>query len=143
MPIAQRSFGSWDHRLHDAKSISRARANNQQAGSAARSRVSSSLLCAVACQVVCFAMASPHTVKVMTLYRRSLKCMMNWAIDSKVISKEHIRIRKLFEKNRHGDGPALLIQGEKTLKEYTHPDPHISAAPKQNPSVAFERRPEH
>ncbi|QDZ19937.1 subunit 9 of NADH:ubiquinone oxidoreductase [Chloropicon primus] len=70
-----------------------------------------------------------HRVRVMRLYRHSLKQMMSWAIQRSLIYEEFKNIRSQFEANANvptlGEATRLVEAGEKFLAEKTHPDPYI------------------
>jgi len=70
-----------------------------------------------------------HRVRVMRLYRHSLKQMMSWAIQKSLIYEEFKNIRSQFEANKNvptlGEATRLVEAGEKYLEEKSHPDPYI------------------
>jgi NADH dehydrogenase (ubiquinone) 1 beta subcomplex subunit 9 len=70
-----------------------------------------------------------HRVRVMRLYRHSLKQMASWAVQKSLIFEEFVNIRNQFEANRDvptlGEATRLVEAGEKYLADKAHPDPYI------------------
>ncbi|KAG7284096.1 hypothetical protein NEMBOFW57_010457 [Staphylotrichum longicolle] len=56
----------------------------------------------------------------LSLYRRSLKLALDWAVHRYLWRGQALYIRSLFEKNRD----ALLKETEKLLEKWKHPDPY-------------------
>ncbi|KAK4497390.1 hypothetical protein PRZ48_011841 [Zasmidium cellare] len=65
---------------------------------------------------------------VLSLYRRSLKLALDWAVHRYVWRGQALYIRGLFEANKHVTQPrqqrALLEQTEELLEKWKHPDPY-------------------
>ncbi|CCC09420.1 hypothetical protein SMACR_08325 [Sordaria macrospora] len=64
---------------------------------------------------------------VLSLYRRSLKLSLDWAVNRQLWRGQALYIRSLFEKNRDVHDPrhlrVLLKETEKLLDHWKHPDP--------------------
>ncbi|KAI7774134.1 hypothetical protein LA080_009248 [Diaporthe eres] len=64
----------------------------------------------------------------LSLYRRSLKLALDWAVHRHLWRGQAIYIRSLFEANRNITEPrqqrALLKETEKILDSWKHPDPY-------------------
>ncbi|CZT23402.1 related to NADH2 dehydrogenase (ubiquinone) chain CI-B22 [Ramularia collo-cygni] len=71
-------------------------------------------------------MASKSTI--LSLYRRSLKLSLDWAVHRYVWRGQAMYIRGLFEANKHVTEPrrqkVLLEQTEELLQKWKHPDPY-------------------
>ncbi|XP_044715462.1 complex 1 protein (LYR family) domain-containing protein [Hirsutella rhossiliensis] len=65
----------------------------------------------------------------LSLYRRSLKLALDWAVQRQLWRGQALYIRSLFEANRNVSDPrqqrALLSETEKLLDSWKHPDPYI------------------
>ncbi|KAG6018001.1 hypothetical protein E4U43_007918 [Claviceps pusilla] len=70
----------------------------------------------------------------LSLYRRSLKLALDWAVQRQLWRGQAVYIRSLFEANRNVTdsrqqrltfGQALLNETEKLLDTWKHPDPYI------------------
>ncbi|KAF5647413.1 NADH dehydrogenase (ubiquinone) 1 beta subcomplex 9 [Fusarium sp. NRRL 52700] len=63
-----------------------------------------------------------------SLYRRSLKLALDWAVHRHLWRGQAMYIRSLFEANRNVTDPrhqrALLTETEKLLESWKHPDPY-------------------
>ncbi|KFA61363.1 hypothetical protein S40285_05883 [Stachybotrys chlorohalonatus IBT 40285] len=66
----------------------------------------------------------------LSLYRRSLKLALDWAVHRHLWRGQALYIRSLFEANRNVTNPrhqrALLAETEKLLDSWKHPDPYIA-----------------
>ncbi|OAA49514.1 NADH dehydrogenase 1 beta subcomplex subunit 9 [Metarhizium rileyi] len=64
-----------------------------------------------------------------SLYRRSLKLALDWAVQRQLWRGQALYIRSLFEANRNISDTrqqrALLSETEKLLDTWKHPDPYI------------------
>ncbi|KAI1105380.1 hypothetical protein F4804DRAFT_304223 [Jackrogersella minutella] len=64
----------------------------------------------------------------LSLYRRSLKLALDWAVHRSLWRGQALYIRSLFEANRNvmdvKKQRALLSETEKLLETWKHPDPH-------------------
>ncbi|CAJ0551583.1 hypothetical protein HG530_015478 [Fusarium avenaceum] len=64
----------------------------------------------------------------LSLYRRSLKLALDWAVHRHLWRGQALYIRSLFEANRNVTDPrhqrALLSETEKLLESWKHPDPY-------------------
>ncbi|KAK6705616.1 hypothetical protein SNK03_009468 [Fusarium graminearum] len=64
----------------------------------------------------------------LSLYRRSLKLALDWAVHRHLWRGQALYIRSLFEANRSVTDPrhqrALLTETEKLLESWKHPDPY-------------------
>ncbi|KAF4944351.1 hypothetical protein FSARC_14699 [Fusarium sarcochroum] len=64
----------------------------------------------------------------LSLYRRSLKLALDWAVHRHLWRGQALYIRSLFEANRNVTDPrhqrALLTETEKLLESWKHPDPY-------------------
>ncbi|RKU41732.1 hypothetical protein DL546_004882 [Coniochaeta pulveracea] len=64
----------------------------------------------------------------LSLYRRSLKLALDWAVHRYLWRGQALYIRSLFEANRNITDPrqqrALLKETEKLLEKWKHPDPY-------------------
>ncbi|KAH7157241.1 hypothetical protein EDB81DRAFT_789310 [Dactylonectria macrodidyma] len=75
---------------------------------------------------------TPHTMSTrpaaLSLYRRSLKLALDWAVHRHLWRGQALYIRSLFEANRNVTNPrqqrALLTETEKLLDSWKHPDPY-------------------
>eukprot|EP01137_Pigoraptor_chileana_P008727 Opistho-2@55970 len=69
-----------------------------------------------------------HQVRVMRLYRNSLKCIRDWAMVRPVYRQEALKLRVAFEENRgvtdFGKTDRIVARGEDMLKYFEHPDPY-------------------
>ncbi|KAI5466535.1 NADH dehydrogenase 1 beta subcomplex subunit 9 [Mariannaea sp. PMI_226] len=67
---------------------------------------------------------------VLSLYRRSLKLALDWAVHRHLWRGQALYIRSLFEANRNVTDPrqqrALLTETEKLLDSWKHPDPYTA-----------------
>jgi len=75
-------------------------------------------------------LAAEHTVRVMRLYRQSLRTCLNWVIRRDLFNEEARKIRAMFERNRSKDlaeGLKLVEAGEAKLASKRHPDPYTRA----------------
>ncbi|KAG6000731.1 hypothetical protein E4U21_005086 [Claviceps maximensis] len=65
----------------------------------------------------------------LSLYRRSLKLALDWAVQRQLWRGQALYIRSLFEANRSitdsRQQKALLYETEKLLDTWKHPDPYI------------------
>ncbi|EAW09135.1 NADH dehydrogenase [ubiquinone] 1 beta subcomplex subunit 9 [Aspergillus clavatus NRRL 1] len=65
---------------------------------------------------------------VASLYRRSLKLALDWAVHRQVWRGQAVYIRSLFEANKDIRDPrqqrVLLRETEKLLETWKHPDPY-------------------
>ncbi|KAK1251371.1 hypothetical protein MKX07_006850 [Trichoderma sp. CBMAI-0711] len=65
----------------------------------------------------------------LSLYRRSLKLALDWAVHRHLWRGQALYIRSLFEANRKVTDPrqqrALLAETEKLLESWKHPDPYV------------------
>ncbi|PWI72588.1 NADH dehydrogenase 1 beta subcomplex subunit 9 [Purpureocillium lilacinum] len=65
----------------------------------------------------------------LSLYRRSLRLALDWAVQRQLWRGQALYIRSLFEANRHVADPrqqrALLSETEKLLDSWKHPDPYV------------------
>jgi len=71
---------------------------------------------------------------VSSLYRRSLKLALDWAVHRYIWRGQAMYIRSLFEANKHIKDPrqqkALFQETEDLLEKWKHPDPyHAPTAP--------------
>merc|ERR1711934_1162398 len=77
------------------------------------------------------AVFSNHTQRVMTLYRRSLRTALNWAVDRRTYNRSADEIRSKFEAHRFEKDEKkigrLMDMCEQELKDKEHPDPYIVA----------------
>ncbi|CAN8104970.1 unnamed protein product [Discula destructiva] len=66
----------------------------------------------------------------LSLYRRSLKLALDWAVHRHLWRGQAIYIRSLFEANKNINDPrqqrALLKGTEKLLNTWKHPDPYTN-----------------
>ncbi|KAI0198689.1 hypothetical protein F4808DRAFT_435448 [Astrocystis sublimbata] len=72
---------------------------------------------------------SHHRKAALSLYRRSLKLALDWAVHRHLWRGQALYIRSLFEANRNiadvKKQRALLKETEKLLETWKHPDPYI------------------
>ncbi|KAL9062565.1 MAG: hypothetical protein Q9157_008813 [Trypethelium eluteriae] len=72
-------------------------------------------------------MATPRQ-HVLSLYRRSLKLALDWAVNRHIWRGQAMYLRSLFEANKHVNEPrqqrVLIEETEKLLEAYKHPDPY-------------------
>ncbi|KAI5857281.1 hypothetical protein GGS23DRAFT_588271 [Durotheca rogersii] len=65
---------------------------------------------------------------VLSLYRRSLKLALDWAVHRSLWRGQALYIRSLFEANRNitetKKQKVLLSEAEKLLETWKHPDPY-------------------
>ncbi|EYE96319.1 NADH dehydrogenase [ubiquinone] 1 beta subcomplex subunit 9 [Aspergillus ruber CBS 135680] len=65
---------------------------------------------------------------VVSLYRRSLKLALDWAVHRQIWRGQAVYIRSLFEANKDVRDPrqhkVLLRETEKLLDTWKHPDPY-------------------
>ncbi|KIN00970.1 hypothetical protein OIDMADRAFT_19044 [Oidiodendron maius Zn] len=65
---------------------------------------------------------------VLSLYRRSLKLALDWAVHRHLWRGQAMYIRSLFEKNKNVRDPrqqlALFKETEELLEKWKHPDPY-------------------
>ncbi len=70
-----------------------------------------------------------HKQYVTSLYRRSLKTALDWHVDRSMWRPIALSIRARFEANRNvaslQELRKILLDTEKELEEYRHPDPYI------------------
>ncbi|PKY07681.1 hypothetical protein P168DRAFT_300520 [Aspergillus campestris IBT 28561] len=63
-----------------------------------------------------------------SLYRRSLKLSLDWAVHRSIWRGQAVYIRSLFDANKHVRDPrqqkVLLRETEKLLETWKHPDPY-------------------
>ncbi|KAJ5454261.1 uncharacterized protein N7458_005217 [Penicillium daleae] len=68
------------------------------------------------------------TSTVTSLYRRSLKLSLDWAVQRSIWRGQAVYIRSLFDANKDVRDPRqqqiLLRETEKLLNEWKHPDPY-------------------
>ncbi|UZP45456.1 hypothetical protein NXS19_013268 [Fusarium pseudograminearum] len=80
----------------------------------------------------------------LSLYRRSLKLALDWAVHRHLWRGQALYIRSLFEANRSVTDPrhqrALLTETEKLLESWKHPDPYT---PRQLQEVQSTRETFH
>ncbi|KAK2812134.1 hypothetical protein FQN50_001491 [Emmonsiellopsis sp. PD_5] len=64
----------------------------------------------------------------LSLYRRSLKLSLDWAVHRNLWRGQAVYIRSLFDANKHVRDPrqqkVLFQETEKLLQEWKHPDPY-------------------
>ncbi|KAK2797384.1 hypothetical protein FQN51_008555 [Onygenales sp. PD_10] len=64
----------------------------------------------------------------LSLYRRSLKLSLDWAVQRNLWRGQAVYIRSLFDANKHVRDPrqqkVLFQETEKLLQEWKHPDPY-------------------
>ncbi|KAG4304583.1 hypothetical protein PORY_001976 [Pneumocystis oryctolagi] len=74
-------------------------------------------------------LSESHRFRVLSLYRRSLKLLLDWCIRRDVWRIEALKIRSRFESNKNISEPwrlsIVLEEAESILKKYKHPDPYI------------------
>ncbi|KAI9708458.1 MAG: hypothetical protein M1820_003919 [Bogoriella megaspora] len=72
-------------------------------------------------------MATPPS-HVLSLYRRSLKLALDWAVHRHLWRGQALYLRSLFEANRNVREPrqqrVLIEETERLLEAYKHPDPY-------------------
>ncbi|OCK99345.1 uncharacterized protein K441DRAFT_652813 [Cenococcum geophilum 1.58] len=65
---------------------------------------------------------------VLSLYRRSLKLSLDWAVHRYIWRSQALYIRSLFEANKHVTEPRqqriLIQETENLLEKWKHPDPY-------------------
>ncbi|ODH13575.1 hypothetical protein ACO22_07116 [Paracoccidioides brasiliensis] len=87
---------------------------------------------------------SPHPFLNRSLYRRSLKLALDWAVHRNLWRGQAVYIRSLFEANRYVLEPrqqrVLFQETEKLLEEWKHPDPY--RAPTAPGGSKYERNTE-
>jgi NADH dehydrogenase (ubiquinone) 1 beta subcomplex subunit 9 len=70
-----------------------------------------------------------NRIRVMRLYRRSLKLQMSWTNRHDVFRAQALEIRRRFEQNKNISDPRMLAklveEAEQELYENRHPDPYI------------------
>eukprot|EP01115_Flamella_aegyptia_P006789 TRINITY_DN28142_c0_g1_i1.p1 TRINITY_DN28142_c0_g1~~TRINITY_DN28142_c0_g1_i1.p1 ORF type:complete len:114 (-),score=15.41 TRINITY_DN28142_c0_g1_i1:106-447(-) len=70
----------------------------------------------------------PHKIRVMRLYRHSLRTSLDWAVDRDIFNEHAVLIREDFEKGIKETDPVritkLIEEGEAQLKELVHPLPY-------------------
>ncbi|EEH49826.1 uncharacterized protein PADG_05905 [Paracoccidioides brasiliensis Pb18] len=80
----------------------------------------------------------------LSLYRRSLKLALDWAVHRNLWRGQAVYIRSLFEANRYVLEPrqqrVLFQETEKLLEEWKHPDPY--RAPTAPGGSKYERNTE-
>ncbi|KAG7434324.1 NADH dehydrogenase [ubiquinone] 1 beta subcomplex subunit 9 [Fusarium oxysporum f. sp. raphani] len=80
----------------------------------------------------------------LSLYRRSLKLALDWAVHRHLWRGQAMYIRSLFEANRNVTDPrhqrALLTETEKLLESWKHPDPYTPRQPPEVPSTSETSR---
>ncbi|KAG5287096.1 LYR family protein [Histoplasma ohiense] len=80
----------------------------------------------------------------LSLYRRSLKLALDWAVHRHLWRGQAVYIRSLFDANRHVREPrqqkVLFRETEKLLEEWKHPDPY--RAPTAPGGSKYERNSE-
>ncbi|OQO01723.1 hypothetical protein B0A51_17221 [Rachicladosporium sp. CCFEE 5018] len=66
--------------------------------------------------------------QVLSLYRRSLKLSLDWAVHRYIWRGQALYIRSLFEANRHVSEPrqqrAIMNEAMDLLEKWKHPDPY-------------------
>ncbi|KAJ4551031.1 hypothetical protein HRR77_003377 [Exophiala dermatitidis] len=71
---------------------------------------------------------NPHVKAVRSLYRRSLKLALDWAVQRNLWRGQAVYIRSLFDANRNVKDPRqqriLFNETEKLLDKWKHPDPY-------------------
>ncbi|KIW61124.1 hypothetical protein PV05_01282 [Exophiala xenobiotica] len=71
---------------------------------------------------------SPHVKAVRSLYRRSLKLALDWAVQRSLWRGQAVYIRTLFDANKTITDPRhqriLFNETEKLLQKWKHPDPY-------------------
>ncbi|KIV81905.1 hypothetical protein PV11_04054 [Exophiala sideris] len=71
---------------------------------------------------------SPHVKAVRSLYRRSLRLALDWAVQRSLWRGQAVYIRSLFDANRSITDPrhqrVLFNETEKLLEKWKHPDPY-------------------
>ncbi|RMZ84173.1 hypothetical protein DV738_g578, partial [Chaetothyriales sp. CBS 135597] len=63
---------------------------------------------------------TPHVKAVRSLYRRSLRLALDWAVQRNLWRGQAVYIRSLFDANRN----ILFNETEKLLEKWKHPDPY-------------------
>ncbi|RMD40969.1 hypothetical protein DV735_g4174, partial [Chaetothyriales sp. CBS 134920] len=71
---------------------------------------------------------TPHVKAVRSLYRRSLRLALDWAVQRSLWRGQAVYIRSLFDANRNVNDPRrqriLFNETEKLLEKWKHPDPY-------------------
>ncbi|KPI35203.1 NADH dehydrogenase [ubiquinone] 1 beta subcomplex subunit 9 [Cyphellophora attinorum] len=71
---------------------------------------------------------TPHVKAVRSLYRKSLKLALDWAVQRNLWRGQAVYIRSLFDANRNINDPRqrriLFVETEKLLEKWKHPDPY-------------------
>lgn len=74
---------------------------------------------------------SAHSLRVMRLYRHSLKNLENWAVHRDLFIERGFQMRAEFDANKFVKDPRLIeklvSEGEAKLAEMAHPDPYTRA----------------
>ncbi|RMZ79579.1 hypothetical protein DV737_g3302, partial [Chaetothyriales sp. CBS 132003] len=69
-----------------------------------------------------------HVKAVRSLYRRSLRLALDWAVQRNLWRGQAVYIRSLFDANRNVHDPRrqriLFSETEKLLEKWKHPDPY-------------------
>ncbi|KAK9480258.1 hypothetical protein V1514DRAFT_325901 [Lipomyces japonicus] len=73
--------------------------------------------------------STEHLAQVSSIYRRSLRLSLNWAVRRDIWRREALAIRARFEANKNVTDPrqvtVLLQSAEAELDANRHPDPYI------------------
>eukprot|EP00698_Gefionella_okellyi_P011719 TRINITY_DN310_c0_g2_i1.p2 TRINITY_DN310_c0_g2~~TRINITY_DN310_c0_g2_i1.p2 ORF type:complete len:112 (-),score=9.98 TRINITY_DN310_c0_g2_i1:145-480(-) len=73
--------------------------------------------------------AAAHRLRVMRLYRNSLRNALNWCIDRTLFYEQARELRGRFQANMNvasmREATDLVAAGEKELADNLHPDPYI------------------
>ena len=84
---------------------------------------------------------SAHSLRVMKLYRHSLKNLNNWAVHRELFISGGFELRSQFDANKGVTDPRMVERitsaAESKLKEFTHPDPY-TRAPSQRPMASTD-----
>lgn len=83
---------------------------------------------------------STHAVRVMKLYRHSLKNLQNWAVHRDLFVERGFAMRAEFDANKFVKDKRLVEKivsdGEAKLAEFAHPDPYTCARRPRLPKSA-------
>jgi len=83
---------------------------------------------------------SVHSMRVMKLYRHSLKNLQNWAVHRDLFIERGFAMRAEFDANKFVKDPRLVEKivsdGEAKLAEFRHPDPYTRESPDALPRAA-------
>ena len=81
---------------------------------------------------------SVHSMRVMKLYRHSLKNLQNWAVHRDLFIERGFAMRAEFDANKFVKDPRLVEKivsdGEAKLAEFRHPDPYTRESPTRSPA---------